>query len=67
MPSAQAAGKRGGGTGRTSVSQSPGLTGHFLRVTFAEGVAKVNVIGEFSRKMARPEGLEPATIGLEGR
>ena len=38
MPSAQAAGKRGGGAGRTSVSQSSGLTGHSVRRAFAEGV-----------------------------
>ena len=46
---------------------SSGLTGHFLRSTFAEGVQKVGTIGEFFRKVARPAGLEPATIGLEGR
>ena len=67
MPSAQAVGKRGGGAGRTSVSQSLGLTGHFVRCTFAEGVAQVVEISEFSRKMARPAGFEPATPGLEGR
>ena len=27
----------------------------------------MRTLGEFSRKMARPAGLEPATIGLEGR
>ena len=32
MPSAQAVGKRGGGAGRTSVSQSSSLTGHFVRL-----------------------------------
>ena len=32
MPSAQAAGKRGSGPGRTSVSQSVGTTGHFFRL-----------------------------------
>ena len=67
MPSAQAAGKRGIGAGRTSVSQSLGPTGHSVRCAFAEGVAKVGTIGEFSRKMARPAGFEPATPGLEGR
>ena len=56
-----------GGAGRTSVSQSSGLTGHCVRRTFAEGCAKVGTIGVFSRKMARPAGFEPATPGLEGR
>ena len=59
--------KRGGGAGRTSVSQSSGLTGHSVRCTFAEGVVKVGETGEFSSKMARPAGFEPATPGLEGR
>ena len=67
MPSAQAAVKRGGGAGRTSVSQSLSPTGHCVRRTFAEGVANVGTISEFSRKVARPAGFEPATIGLEGR
>ena len=67
MPSVPAAVKRGGGAGRTSVSQSSGLTGHSVRCTFAEGVVKVGTIGRFFRKMARPAGLEPATPGLEGR
>ena len=67
MPSAQAAVKRGGGAGRISVSQSLSPTGHSVRRTFAEGVANVGTIGVFSRKVARPAGLEPATIGLEGR
>ena len=67
MPSAQATVKRGGGAGRTSVSQSLSPTGHSVRRTFAEGVTHVGTIGEFPRKMARPAGLEPATIGLEGR
>ena len=58
--------KRGGDAGRTSVSQSLGPTGHCVRCTFAEGVANVGTIGEFIRKVARPAGLEPATIGLEG-
>ena len=31
------------------------------------GVANVGTLGEFSRKMARPAGFEPATPGLEGR
>ena len=64
MPSAPAAVKRGGGARRTSVSQSSEPTGHFIRCTFAEGVAQVGTIGEFSRKVARPAGLEPATPGL---
>ena len=59
--------KRGGGAGRTSVSQSLGLTGHSVRCTFADGRAKVGTIGAFLRKVARPAGLEPATPGLEGR
>ena len=32
-----------------------------------QGVAHEGTIGEFSRKMARPAGFEPATLGLEGR
>ena len=67
MPSAQAAGKRGRGAGRTSVSQSLRLTGHSVRRTFAEGVAHVGTIGDFPSKLARPAGFEPATPGLEGR
>ena len=67
MPSAQAAVKRGGGAGRTSVSQSLGPTGHSVRRTFAEGSRTWAQSANFSRKMARPAGLEPATIGLEGR
>ena len=67
MPSALAGVKCGGGAGRTSVSQSLSRTGHCVRRTFAEGVANVGEISEFPREMARPAGLEPATIGLEGR
>ena len=67
MPSAPAAVKRSVEAWRTSVSQSSGLTGHCVRYTFAEGVAKVVETGEFSRELARPAGFEPATPGLEGR
>ena len=67
MPSAPAAVKRSVEAWRTSVSQSSGLTGHCVRYTFAEGVAKVGTNGVLSRKMARPAGFEPATPGLEGR
>ena len=35
--------------------------------TFAPGAQAVGTIGEFSRKMARPAGFEPATLGLEDR
>ena len=66
MPSVPAVVKRVVSAERTSVSQSSGLTGHFIRCTFAEGVANVNAIGELSRKVARPAGFEPATPGLEG-
>ena len=31
------------------------------------GMLNVGTIGDFSRKMARPAGFEPATPGLEGR
>ena len=31
------------------------------------GMLNVGTIGDFSRKVARPAGFEPATIGLEGR
>ena len=51
-----------GGAGRTSVSQSLGPTGHSVRCTFAEGVAKVNAIGDFSRKVASPSVLSWNTI-----
>ena len=42
------------------------MTGHFLRFTFAEGFVKMDAIGAFFRKLARPAGFEPATLGLEG-
>ena len=67
MPSPLAVVKREDGAGRTSVSQSLGPTGHCVRCTFAEGAWETGTIGEFSRKMARPAGFEPATPGLEGR
>ena len=31
------------------------------------GMLNVGTVGDFSRKVARPAGLEPATIGLEDR
>ena len=67
MPSAQATGKREGGAGRTSVSQSVAPTGHSIRRTFAEGSRERGQYRRFSRKVARPAGFEPATPGLEGR
>ena len=51
---------------RTSVSQSWKVTGHFFACTFAPGAQAEGTIGEFFRKMARPAGFEPATLGLEG-
>ncbi len=60
--SAQAVVKRGGGAGRTSVSQSWKVTGHFVR----PGAQAEGTIGELIRKMARPAGFEPATLGLVG-
>ena len=39
----------------------------FFACTFAPGTQAVGTIGEFFRKMARPAGFEPATLGLEGR
>ena len=35
--------------------------------TFAPGAQAVGTISEFSRKMARPAGVEPATLDLEDR
>ena len=63
----QATGSLAGiGAGRTSVSQSWKVTGHFFACTFASGAQAVGTISEFFRKMARPAGFEPATLGLEG-
>ena len=59
--------KRCGGAGRTSVSQSWKVTGHFVRLYLRPSAQAMGTIGEFSRKMARPAGFEPATLGLEGR
>ena len=39
----------------------------FFACTFAPGAQTEGTIGEFSRKLARPAGFEPATLGLEGR
>ena len=39
----------------------------FFACTFASGAQAVGTISEFFRKMARPAGFEPATLGLEGR
>ena len=52
------------------VLQSANLWGRpvtFFACTFAPGAQAVGTISEFSRKMARPAGFEPATLGLEGR
>ena len=38
----------------------------FFACTFAPGAQAVGTISEFSRKMARQAGFEPATLGLEG-
>ena len=62
----QAVVKRGGGARRTSVSQSWRVTGHFFRLYLRPGAQAEGTIGAFSRKVARPAGFEPATIGLEG-
>ena len=67
MPSAPAAGKRGGGLG---VLQSANLGRGpvtLFACTFAPGAQAAGTICEFFRKMARPAGFEPATLGLEGR
>ena len=66
MPSAQASVKRGVGAERTSVSQSWKVTGHSFRLHLRPGAQAVGTIGEFFRKLARPAGFEPATLGLEG-
>ena len=39
----------------------------FFACTFASGAQAVGTIGEFFRKMARPAGFEPATLGLGGQ
>ena len=55
MPSAQAVGKRGGGAGRTSVSQSVRLTGHFVRLHLRPLVPRAEgAIGEFFRGNGAP-------------
>ena len=51
------------------VLQSANLWGRpvtFFACTFAPGAQAVGTISEFFRKMARPTGFEPATLGLEG-
>ena len=53
-----------------AVLQSANLWGRpvtFFACTFAPGAQAMGTIGEFSRKMARPAGFEPATPGLEDR
>ena len=67
LGSAPAVVKRGGKG--LAVLQSANLWGRpvtFFACTFAPGAQAVGTIGEFSRKMARPAGFEPATLGLEG-
>ena len=52
-----------------AVLQSANLWGRpvtFFACTFAPGAPAAGTISEFSRKMARPAGFEPATLGLEG-
>ena len=56
MPSAQATGKREGGAGRTSVSQSLSRTGHCVRRTFADGVAKWVKLAIFLGKWRARQG-----------
>ena len=51
------------------VLQSANLWGRpvtLFACTFASGCATEARIAEFFRKMARPAGFEPATLGLEG-
>ena len=53
-----------------AVLQSANLWGRpvtFFACTFAPGAQAVGTISEFFRKMARPAGFEPATLGLEVR
>ena len=66
MPSAQAVVKRGVGAGRTSVSQSWKVTGHFVRLDLRPRCPGRGHNREFFRKMARQAGFEPATLGFEG-
>ena len=52
------------------VLQSANLWGRpvtLFACTFASGCATEARIAEFFRKLARPAGFEPATLGLEGR
>ena len=52
-----------------AVLQSANLWGRpvtFFAYTFAPGAEAEGTICEFFRKMARPAGFEPATLGLEG-
>ena len=59
---------RGGHAGGTSVSQSFAPDRSLCSLHIRRGSrCSVGTTGELSRKMARPAGLEPATIGLEGR
>ena len=53
-----------------AVLQSANLWGRpvtLFACTFASGAQAVGTISEFFRKMARPAGFEPATLGLEGQ
>ena len=64
-------GRRGRARGgwRSAYFSQPILEGDrslFPACTFAPGAQAMGTIGEFSRKMARPAGFEPATLGLEG-
>ena len=66
MPSAPAVVKRERGAG---VLQSANLWSRpvtLFACTFAPSAQAEGTICEFFRKMARPAGFEPATLGLEG-
>ena len=54
MPSAQATGKRGGGAGRTSVSQSWKATGHFFRLHLRPWYPAVGTICRIWRESGAP-------------
>ena len=65
-PQAGDAGSRGAAGNR--LRPDPQVTGHFFRLHLRPWWREAEAtIGEFFRKMARPAGFEPATLGLEGR
>ena len=60
-------GREGEWAASTSVSYMWRTTGHSERREFAKNWSTNKVMRRFWKEMARPAGLEPATLGLEGR